>query len=184
MELKGKRVAVLAEELYQELELWYPPLRLREAGAEVLVVGTGSAETHSSKHGYPVAVDAAEDTVGADDFDAVTVPGGYAPDRMRRYPALVDFVREMDRQRKVVAAVCHAGWVLASADILRGRVATCFSAIKDDIVNAGAVCLDPAVVRDGNLITSLVPDDLPVFCRTITEALSQQACSRAMLRGH
>jgi len=172
MELEGKRVAVLAEELYQELELWYPLLRLREAGAEVLVVGTGSADTYSSKHGYPVEVDAAADSVCADDFDAVIIPGGYAPDRMRRYPAVVGLVREMDAQGKVVAAICHAGWVLVSAGVLEGRKATCFFAIKDDMVNAGAIYLDQPVVRDGNLITSRTPDDLPVFCRTIIAALA------------
>jgi len=171
MSLEGKRVAVLAEESYQELELWYPLLRLREAGAEVKVIGTGSARTYGSKHGYPVTVDAAADEVSADDFDAVVIPGGYAPDRMRRYPALLDFVREMDAQGKVVAAICHAGWVLVSAGILKGRRATCFFAIKDDLVNAGATYLDQPVVRDGNLITSRVPDDLPAFCQAIIEAL-------------
>jgi len=171
MELKSKRIAILAEDMYQELELWYPLLRMREAGAEVQVIGTGSAETYGSKHGYPVAVDAAADEVRAEDFDAVVIPGGYAPDRMRRYPALVDFVREMDAQGKVVAAICHAGWVLASAGVLRGRRATCFFAIKDDLVNAGAAYVDAEVVRDGNLITSRTPDDLPAFCRTIIAAL-------------
>jgi len=171
MELKGKRIAILAEEMYQELELWYPLLRMREAGAEVQVIGTGSAKTYGSKHGYPVAVDAAADEVRAEDFDAVVIPGGYAPDRMRRYPALVDFVREMDVQGKVVAAICHAGWVLVSAGILKGRRATCFFAIKDDLVNAGATYVDAEVVQDGNLITSRTPDDLPAFCRTIIAAL-------------
>jgi len=171
MSLEGKRVAVLAEEMYQELELWYPLLRLREAGAEVKVIGTGSAETYGSKHGYPVTVDASADEVSADDFDAVIIPGGYAPDRMRRYPALVNFVREMNAQGKVVAAICHAGWVLVSADILKGRRATCFFAIKDDLVNAGATYLDQEVVVDGNLITSRTPDDLPAFCRAIIAAL-------------
>ncbi|HEC35109.1 MAG TPA: type 1 glutamine amidotransferase, partial [Anaerolineae bacterium] len=171
MELKSKRIAILAEDMYQELELWYPLLRMREAGAEVQVIGTGSAETYGSKHGYPVAVDAAADEVRAEDFDAVVIPGGYAPDRMRRYPALVDFVREMDAQGKVVAAICHAGWVLASAGVLRGRRATCFFAIKDDLVNAGAAYVDAEVVRDGNLITSRTPDDLLAFCRTIIAAL-------------
>ena len=171
MELKGKRIAILAEDNYQELELWYPLLRLREAGAKVRVIGTGSAETYGSKHGYPVTVDAAADEVRTEDFDAVVIPGGYAPDRMRRYPALLGFVREMDTQGKVVAAICHAGWVLVSAGILKGRRATCFFAIKDDLVNAGATYVDAEVVQDGNLITSRTPDDLPAFCRTIIAAL-------------
>ena len=173
MELKGKRVAVLAENMYQELELWYPLLRLREAGAETFVVGTGSADTYTSKAGYPVQVDLLADDVQAADVDAVVIPGGYAPDLMRRYPAMVNLVREAFEQGKVVAAICHAGWMLASADIAQGKQATCFFAIKDDLVNAGATYVDAEVVRDGNLITSRIPADLPAFCRTIIEALSE-----------
>ena len=171
MSLTGKCVAILAENNYQELELWYPLLRLREAGAEVKVIGTGSAETYTSKHGYPVTADAAADEVKAADFDAIIVPGGYAPDLMRRYEAILTLVRDAHEQGKVVAAICHAGWVLVSAGILKGRTATCLSAIKDDVINAGATYLDQEVVRDGNLITSRVPTDLPAFCRTIIAAL-------------
>ena len=173
MDLKGKRVAVLAENMYQELELWYPLLRLREAGAEVFVVGSGSADSYKSKLGYPVQVDMVADQIGGADVDAVVIPGGYSPDLMRRYPAMVRLVREAFEQGKVVAAICHAGWMLASADVLRGRKATCFFAIKDDLVNAGAEYVDAEVVRDGNLITSRVPSDLPAFCRAIIEALSE-----------
>jgi protease I len=173
MELKGKRVAVLAENNYQELELWYPLLRLREAGAETFVVGSGSADTYTSKAGYPVQVDVTADQVNAADVDAVIVPGGYAPDLMRRYPAMVQLVREAFEQGKVVAAICHAGWMLASAGILQGKRATCFFAIKDDLINAGASYVDAEVVRDGNLITSRVPSDLPAFCRTIIAALGE-----------
>lgn len=173
MELKGKRIAVLAENNYQELEVWYPLLRLREAGAETFVVGSGSADTYTSKYGYPVQVDAVADQVRAADLDAVVIPGGYAPDLMRRYPAMVNLVREAFEQGKVVAAICHAGWMLVSADILRGKKATCFFAIKDDLVNAGAIYIDAEVVRDGNLITSRMPSDLPAFCRTIIEALTE-----------
>jgi protease I len=173
VELKGKRVAILAENMYQELELWYPLLRLREAGAETFVVGTGSADTYTSKHGYPVQVDLLADQVSAGDVDAVVVPGGYAPDLMRRYPAMVKLVRDAFEQGKVVAAICHAGWMLASAEVLRGKRATCFFAIKDDLIHAGATYVDAEVVRDGNLITSRMPSDLPAFCRTIVEALSE-----------
>lgn len=171
MSLKGKRIAVLAEDYYQELELWYPVLRLREAGAEVIVVGTGSADTYTSKHGYPVTVDMPVDQVQGSDFDALVVPGGYAPDRLRRYPAVNNLAREIFLQGKVVASICHGAWVLVSADILRGRTATCFSGIKDDVINAGATYIDQEVVQDGNLITSREPDDLPAFCRTIIAAL-------------
>jgi protease I len=173
MELKGKRVAVLAENMYQELELWYPLLRFREAGAEAFVVGTGSADTYTSKVGYPVEVDVKAEDVSSDDIDAVIIPGGYAPDLMRRYPAMVSLVREAFLQGKVVAAICHAGWMLASADVLKGKKATCFFAIKDDLVNAGAIYVDAEVVRDGNLVTSRMPSDLPAFCRTIIEALQE-----------
>jgi protease I len=173
MELKGKRVAVLAENMYQELELWYPLLRLREAGAETFVVGSGSADTYTSKHGYPVQVDMAVDQVDAADVDAVVIPGGYSPDLMRRYPAMIKLVREAFEQGKVVAAICHAGWMLASADILQGKKATCFFSIRDDLVHAGVEYVDAEVVRDGNLITSRMPADLPAFCRTIIEALSE-----------
>jgi protease I len=173
MELKGKRVAVLAENMYQELELWYPLLRLREAGAETFVVGTGSAQTYTSKHGYPVDVDMVAEQVSAADVDAVVIPGGYAPDLMRRFPAMVKLVREAFEQGKVVAAICHAGWMLASAGVLKGKKATCFFAIKDDVINAGATYVDAEVVRDGNLITSRMPSDLPAFCRTIIEALGE-----------
>lgn len=173
MDLKGKRVAILAENMYQELELWYPLLRLREAGAETFVVGSGSAKEYKSKLGYPVDVDRTADEVKASEIDAVVIPGGYSPDLMRRYPAMVKLVRDANEQGKVVAAICHAGWMLASADVLRGKKATCFFAIKDDLVNAGAIYIDAEVVRDGNLITSRMPSDLPAFCRTIIEALSE-----------
>jgi len=171
MSLTGKHIAILAEDNYQELELWYPFLRMREAGAEVKVIGTGSAETYTSKHGYPVTVDASADDVEAADFDAIIVPGGYAPDLMRRYEAVLKLVREAHQQGKVVAAICHAGWVLISAGILKGCKVTCVSAIKDDVINAGATYVDQEVVQDGNVITSRVPTDLPAFCRTIIAAL-------------
>ena len=166
-ELAGLRVAILAETLYEDLELWYPYYRLREAGADVFVVGSGSAETYQSKHGYPVTVDAEADTVTASQFDAVIIPGGYSPDHMRRHPGMVKLVREAHEQGKVVAAICHAGWMLASANIVRGRTATSFRSIKDDMVNAGANWVDREVVRDGSLVTSRSPADLPAFMRRL-----------------
>ncbi len=172
MKLTGKRVAILAENLYQELEIWYPLLRLKEEGAEVVVVGSGSAPVHTSKLGYPVEVDRRADEVKAADFDAVIIPGGYAPDIMRRYPAMVSLVRDAALAGKVVAAICHAGWMLASADVVRGRTVTAFFAIKDDLVHAGANFVDAEVAVDGNLITSRKPEDLPAFCRAIIAALS------------
>ncbi len=173
MRLEGKRIAILAENLYQEMELWVPYYRLKEEGAEVKVVGAGGAKSYASKHGYPVNVDAQADQVRAVEFDAVVVPGGYAPDLMRRHPAMVGLVREAAQQGKVVAAICHAGWMLVSAGILKGRKATSFFSIKDDLLAAGADWKDAEVVIDGNLITSRKPDDLPAFCRAIVQALSK-----------
>ena len=173
MKLAGKRIAILAENMYQEMELWVPYYRFKEEGAEVKVIGAGGATSYASKHGYPVSVDAQADQVSAVEFDAVIVPGGYAPDMMRRHAPMVKLVREAAQQGKVVAAICHAGWMLVSAGILKGRKATCFFSIKDDLVAAGARWVDEEVVVDGNLITSRKPDDLPAFCRAIVAALSK-----------
>jgi protease I len=173
MKLQGKRIAILAENMYQEMELWVPYYRLREEGAEVKVVGAAGAKSYTSKHGYPVTVDVQADQVKAVEFDAVIVPGGYAPDMMRRHPAMVALVREATQQGKVVAAICHAGWMLVSAGVLKGRKATSFFSIKDDLVAAGADWQDAEVVVDGNLITSRNPNDIPAFCRAIVASLSK-----------
>ena len=178
MTIAGKRVAILVEDLYQDLEVWYPFLRLKEAEAEVLIVGTNKKE-YKSKHGYPVSANATIDKVSAKQFDAVVVPGGYAPDMLRRYPAVIAFIREMDQQGKLIAAICHAGWVLCSADVVRGKTVTCFFAIKDDMVNAGATYVDQEVVRDGHLITSRKPEDLPAFTRTLIDALARASSGAA-----
>ena len=175
MSLKGKRIAILAENLYQEMELWVPYYRMKEEGAEVRVVGAGGAKTYASKHGYPVTVDVQADAVSAVEFDAVIVPGGYAPDMMRRHEGMVKLVREAAQQGKVVAAICHAGWMLASAGVLEGKNVTSFFSIKDDMVHAGGRWSDTEVVVDGNLITARRPDDLPAFCREIVRALSKGA---------
>lgn len=174
MRLKGKRVAVLAEREYEDLELWYPLLRLREEGAEAMVVGSGSAETYLSKHGYQVRADASAGRVQASRFDAVIIPGGWAPDRLRQHEAVLRLVREAYQQGKVVGAICHAASVLVSAGVLAGRKVTCYRALKDDVVNAGATYLDQEVVRDGNLITSRTVEDLPAFCREVIAALEGQ----------
>ena len=164
MELKGKRVAILVDQIYQDLEVWYPYYRLKEAGAEVVVVGAKAGETYAGKYGYPMVCEKSYEQVSAADFDGVVIPGGYAPDHIRRYAKANQFVRELDAQGKLVAAICHAGWVLCSAGILKGRRVTCFSAIKDDVVNAGGLYEDAEVVVDRNLVTSRKPDDLPAFC--------------------
>lgn len=170
-QLQGKRVALLVAEMYQELEFWYPYYRLREAGAEVVPVGPAEA-VYKSKLGYPAEAKLSAERAKVEDFDAVVIPGGYAPDYLRRHEPVIRFVKEMHDQGKVVAAICHAGWVLASAGILQGKRVTSFFSIRDDLKNAGAEWVDQEVVRDGNLITSRFPDDLPAFCRAIIEALS------------
>ena len=171
MELEGKRIAVLAEDHYEDLELWYPLIRMKEAGAVVEVVGMPGVEVYESKHGYPAQVDVAVDEVSPGDFDAVIIPGGYAPDRIRRHGPLLDFVRGVFERGGLVAFICHAGWVPISAGIVEGKRVTSFFAIKDDLVNAGAEWVDEEVVRDGNLISSRTPSDLPAFCRRIIAGL-------------
>ncbi|MFB3907541.1 MAG: type 1 glutamine amidotransferase domain-containing protein [Candidatus Eisenbacteria bacterium] len=171
MDLSGKRIGVLVEDLYQDLEVWYPVLRFREAGAQVRIIGPEKKE-YMSKHGYPVEADAEASDVRAEDLDALIIPGGYAPDRMRRHAPMVDLVRRCSELGKVLGVICHGGWMLASADVLAGRTVTGFFAIKDDLVHAGARYEDREVIRDGNLITSRKPEDLPAFCRTIVQALA------------
>lgn len=171
MESRGKRVAILAENHYDDRELWYPYDRLLEAGADVFVVGTGSSTVHTSKYGYPVKVDAEAATVDASQFDLIVIPGGWAPDLMRRSAAMVGLVREAFEQGRLVAAIGHAGWMLCSANVIRGRHVTGAKSIKDDMVNAGGIWVDQEVVRDGGIITSRRPADLPAFMRTVVEAL-------------
>ena len=158
-----KRIAILVEDYYQVLEVWYPFLRLREEKMEPVFVGTAIRE-FKSKEGYPVKADVAVKDAKVSDFDGVVIPGGWAPDILRRYPEVNGFVRDMHRQGKVVACICHGGWVLVSAGILKGKKVTGFSAIKDDLVNAGAEFIDTEVVVDGNLVTSRNPYDLAAFC--------------------
>ncbi len=178
MELQGKRAAVLVEQLYQELEVWYPVYRLREAGCEVVLVGPEAGKTYPSKLGYPAKSDRAARDVSAADFDIVVIPGGYAPDHMRRHEAMIRLVADMMEQDKVVASICHGAWVLCSTRGLRGRKATCFFAVKDDVVNAGGKYVDAEVVRDGNLVTSRKPDDLPAFMQAVIQAAREPKPAR------
>ena len=170
MKLYGKNIAILVETQYQDQELWYPYYRMKEEGAAVMVVGPRQ-DTYTSKYGYPVNADIAAADLSGSDLDAVIIPGGYAPDHMRRHKAMVDLVRDTAMKGKVVAAICHAGWMLASADLIRGKTVTGFFAIKDDLIHAGGKYVDEEVVVDGNIITSREPQDLPAFCRAIISAL-------------
>lgn len=172
MSLKGKHVAVMVDQRYQELEVWYPYYRLVEAGAQVLRVGPKAHASYPSKLGYPCDSDVAAADVNGRDFDAVIVPGGWAPDFMRRDPSMVRFLQHAVDADKIIAAICHGGWMLCSTGAVRGKRATCFMAIKDDLINAGADYVDEEVVVDGKLITSRKPDDLPAFCQAIIQALA------------
>ncbi len=174
MELEGKKILILIEDMFQDLEFWYPFYRLKEAGAAVTVTGSGRAGVFRGKTGTEARADAAADEVSAEEYDALVIPGGYAPDMMRRYPAMVALVRDMHAAGKVVAAICHAGWMLASAEILQGKRVTSFFAIKDDLIHAGAQWVDREVVVDGNLITSRQPDDMPAFMRAVIQAIAQR----------
>jgi len=162
-----KRAVILIADDYQDLEVWYPLLRLREAGWQVVTAGVDSKKNYRGKNGYPLVCDTTVEEIKADDFDCVVIPGGWAPDYIRRNRVAVELVKQLDSQKKVVAAICHAGWVLTSADIVRNRRCTSFSAIKDDLIHAGGKWVDEEVVVDDNLITSRKPDDLPAFCREI-----------------
>jgi protease I len=172
MTLSGRTVAILLEKDFQDLEVWYPALRLKEAGARVVFVAPEKKE-YRGKFGYPAVADKAVADVNAKDFDAVVVPGGWAPDFLRRHEPILALVRDLNGWGRPVAAICHAGWVLASAGILKGRNVTSFFAIKDDVQNAGAHWVDQDVAVDGNLVTSRTPDDLPAFCRELIRLLEQ-----------
>lgn len=172
MTLHGRKIGVLIEKDYQDLEVWYPALRLKEEGATVLLIGTTERNV-KGKYGYPATADRLMDEVSGADLDALIVPGGWAPDFLRRYAPVLRLVREVSDAGKPLAAICHAGWVLASAGVLKGKKATSFSAIRADVENAGARWVDEAVVIDGNLITSRTPDDLPAFTRALIDALAR-----------
>jgi protease I len=173
VDLSEARIVVLAENQYQELELWYPVLRFRDSGSDVLVAAPRAGQLYSSKLGLPVVSDIAVDALDAADIDVLIIPGGFAPEAMRKSPELLELVRKTYDGGGIVAAICHAGWVLASTGIAKGKRLTCVPIIRDDVIHAGGEYLNEPVVRDGNLITSRLPNDLPVFCSEIAAALSE-----------
>lgn len=167
----AKKVAILLAEMYEDQEFWYPCYRMKEAGAQVIVVASHAGGSYNSKHGYPAKSDASPGDVSGGDFDALIIPGGFSPDYMRRDPTMVDFVRECAEAPIPIAAICHGVWMLCSADALRGKRCTSYYSIRVDVENAGAQWVDEPCVVDGHIITSRNPDDLPMFCKTLCQKL-------------
>jgi protease I len=158
-------------EVYEDLEVWYPKLRLIEAGAEVVLAGPEAKHSYTGKHGYPCVSDVAIADVRAGDYHGLVVPGGFMPDKLRRDPQVLAIVREFNAAGKLIAAVCHGGWIPISAGVYRGVRVTGSAGIKDDLVNAGAIWEDKSVVVDRHFVSSRNPDDLPDFCRGILSVL-------------
>ena len=169
--LEGKRVLILVGDVYEDLELWYPKLRLIEAGADVVVSGPEAGKTYAGKHGYPCTSDATIAEMSAGDFDALVIPGGFMPDKLRRDEKVLQLVRDFASAGKVVAAICHGGWIPISAGVYKDVRVTGSPGIKDDLVNAGAIWVDEPVVVDRHFVSSRKPDDLPEFCRGILSVL-------------
>jgi len=171
--LRDKRFLIFVGDIYEDLELWYPKLRLAEAGGEVTVAGPEAGAKYTGKNGYPCVADAAMADVRAADFDGVVVPGGFMPDKLRREERVLSLVREFASAEKLVAAICHGGWIPISAGVYRGVRVTGSPGIKDDLVNAGAIWEDAPLVVDRHFVSSRRPDDLPDFCRGIFQVMDR-----------
>lgn len=174
MRLENKKVIALVSDDFEDLELWYPVLRLQEEGATVHLVGEKAKEKYIGKYGVPAHSDYSFSEINASDYDAVLVPGGWAPDKLRRYPEVIEIIKHMDAHRKPIGQICHAGWVLISAKILNGVKVTSTPGIKDDMENAGATWLDEAVVVDGHIVSSRRPPDLPPYAKAFADLLAEQ----------
>ena len=170
-QLNGQRILIFVGDIYEDLELWYPKLRLVEAGADVVVAGPEAHREYAGKHSYPCVSDVAIRDVRVADFDGLVVPGGFMPDKLRRDADVLEIVRQFDAAGQLIAAVCHGGWIPISAGVYRGVKVTGSSGIKDDLVNAGAIWKDEPVVVDRHFVSSRKPDDLPDFCRGILGVL-------------
>ncbi|MGD9897817.1 MAG: type 1 glutamine amidotransferase domain-containing protein [Calditrichaceae bacterium] len=169
--LKDKRILMFVDELYEDLELWYPKLRLIEEGAEVVVAGPLAGKIYGGKNGYPCKADAAIEKINESNFDGLVIPGGFAPDKLRRIQKVRELTRDFHTHGKPVAHICHGGWIPISAGIMKGFKCTSTPGIKDDLVNAGAEWVDEAVVTDRNMVSSRRPDDLPEFCKAIIQLM-------------
>lgn len=167
----SKRILALIGEDFEDLELTYPVLRLREEGCQVDIVGEKAHHVYHGKYGVPYESDYTFDEVDADDYDGLLVPGGWAPDKLRRFPKVLEIVRKMNDANKPIGEICHAGWVLISADILKGKTVTSTPGIKDDMRNAGATWVDEASVVDGNIISARRPPDLPEYMKDYIKVL-------------
>lgn len=166
------KVIILIEHLFQDAEVLVPYFRLLEAGITVELAGAEKIVYHG-KYGYPLAATVTFEDLAAQDWEGVIIPGGWAPDKLRQHTAVLELINRMNEQHKLIAAICHAGWVLTSADVVRERRLTSYHGIRDDMVHAGAIWQDAAVVVDDNLITSRTPQDLPEFCKSILAYLQQ-----------
>ena len=166
-----RQILAVIHESFEDLELWYPVIRLREEGFEVVLAGEEKGKTYLGKHGVPAVADISYDEIDAKQFDGMIIPGGWAPDKMRRFSAVLDAVRSMNDEKKPIAQICHAGWVTVSAGILDGVHVTSTPAIKDDMTNAGAIWEDREVVVDGHIVSSRRPPDLPAYMKTLIDVL-------------
>ncbi|MFD2044233.1 type 1 glutamine amidotransferase domain-containing protein [Ornithinibacillus salinisoli] len=173
MRLKDKKVIALVDEDFEDLELWYPVLRLQEEGAQVDLVGKEANQKYIGKYGVPAESKFSFSDINVDDYDAILVPGGWAPDKLRRFPEVIAFIKEMDQAKKPIGQICHAGWVLISANILQGRTVTSTPGIKDDMMNAGAKWIDEAVTVDGHIVSSRRPPDLPEYVKVFADKLAE-----------
>lgn len=171
-ELRGKKIVIISTHNFEDTELIYPYYRLKEAGADVKIASLEEG-TIRGKHGIEVAAELTIKELKADNYDAVVIPGGWAPDRLRVYKEVLDFVSRMNKKGKLIAAICHGPHVLISAEVVKGRKLTAVKPLWDDLRNAGATVLNKAVVRDKNIITSRFPPDLPAFCKEIIKTLSK-----------
>ncbi|MDV2684673.1 type 1 glutamine amidotransferase domain-containing protein [Alkalihalophilus lindianensis] len=172
MKLQNKKVIQIVSNDFEDLELWYPVLRLREEGATVDIVGEKADEKYIGKYGVPIVSEYAFEEINPNDYDAILVPGGWSPDLLRRFDSVLNMVRVLNDQKKPIGQICHAGWVLISANILQGKKVTSTPGIKDDMTNAGATWVDEAVVVDGNIVSSRRPPDLPDYMREFIEVLA------------
>lgn len=175
MALDQHRIAVLVDKSFEDLEFWVPVMRLREERASVVVAGREADRTFTGKHGLTATTEVAARTLDAGELDGIVVPGGWAPDKLRRDDGVTSLVRDMDDRGKIVAQICHAGLVGISAGIVDGRRATGSQGIKDDLINAGAEWVDEAAFQDKNQVWGRVVKDIPAFCQTLVSALKETA---------